>query len=235
MCDSLLTQSNSNKIKVLLYYANICINKNIGDKVFAKKIIDKYKGDFKGFDIDTQKTLEKIIELQQPLTISLCNLINILDKFNLKGKLSEIEKDICDYIDENKKSKEMIEEIVKIRKYGLLCIKVQGEDGSTNASNFVDSNCKCLNNVKNKAILDVLGTYKELKDFTVNEDLKVTSNKLCESCEDLDIETKFYLFESVKDRTTAVNAINDVNVFYDGENHRNGNQIKLFYIDFTNK
>lgn len=232
MCDLLLqNQLTTNQIKILLYYANICIDKNIGDKVFARKIIDKYKKGIDLTDIDTQKTLEKVIELQQPLTISLCNLINILDKFNLKSKLAEIEKDICDYIDKNKKSHEIIKEIVKIRKYGLLCIKARGEEESTDASRFIDSECDCLNNVSNKAISDVLKTYKELKDFTVNEDLKVTNN-FCDRCEDLDITTKFYLFESVNDRNTAINAINDVNLFHNGDDHRNSNQIKLFYIDF---
>lgn len=63
--------------------------------------------------IDTQKTLEKVIDSKQPIKESLSQLINILDKFDCKSKLAEIEKQICDYIDDHKKSKEMIKEINK--------------------------------------------------------------------------------------------------------------------------
>lgn len=63
--------------------------------------------------IDTQKTLEKVIDSKQPIKESLSVLINILDKFDCKSKLAEIEKQICDYIDDHKKSKQMRNNINK--------------------------------------------------------------------------------------------------------------------------
>lgn len=64
-------------------------------------------------DIDTQKTLQKVIEGKKPIEQTISELSKILLKYNHKSKLAEIEKDICDYIDRQKNDEEMRNNINK--------------------------------------------------------------------------------------------------------------------------
>lgn len=64
-------------------------------------------------DIDTQKTLEKVIESKKSINGSISDLVNIINKFDCKDKLSKIEKDLCDYIDNHKDLKQILKEINK--------------------------------------------------------------------------------------------------------------------------
>lgn len=134
---------------------------------------------------------------------------------DLSTRKVKLEKNICDH-------KESI-------KYALLLVKLQGECYSTIANNCMNMECKCHEYIKNKAILEFLNLNKDLK---LVKESKNTIDKLCEDCSTLNIETKFYLFETKNCREEAKDALQNINMFFDGEDYKRGYEIMLFDIDF---